>query len=214
MKNVVIFVNGILDPEHDPTDLIKDTDLIIAADGGAEHCRKLDITPDILIGDLDSIDPALLETYAQKKVAIHRHPKKKDATDLELAMDLAVEKEAGEIRLLGALGGRWDMSIANILLAAADKYKKQQIIFFDRDCCLRILHPGTNHLLSGAPGRKVSLLPLKGDAQGVTLTGFEYPLKEHTITFGSSLGVSNIMTDSRVMVQHREGVLLCILFSE
>lgn len=212
--NAVIFVNGILDPEHDPADILKDTDLIIAADGGADHCRKLDITPDILIGDLDSIDPALVETYSQKKVVIHRHPKKKDATDLELAIDLAVAKKAEEIRLLGALGGRWDMSIANILLAAADKYQKQHIILLGRDCCLRIFHPGTEHLLRGTPGQKVSFMPLKNDAQGVTLTGFEYPLKDHTITFGSSLGVSNIMTDSTATVQHREGVLLCILFSE
>ncbi len=212
--HAVIFVNGILDYEHDPADLLKDTDLIIAADGGAVHCQDLNITPDILIGDLDSIDPALVEVYSGKNVTIHRHPKKKDATDLELAIDLAVEKGAWKIRLLGALGGRWDMSIGNILLAAADKYQKQQISLIDRNCSLRILHPGNDHHLSGAPGRRVSLVPLKDDAQGVTLSGFQYPLRDHTIPFGSSLGISNIMTDSTAVVQHKGGVLLCILFDK
>jgi len=212
--STVIFANGILDWEPDPADLVKDADLIIAADGGANHCRKLNITPDILIGDLDSIDPALLADYQRKDVPIHRHPRRKDATDLELALDLAVAKGARKIRLFGVLGGRWDMSMANILLTSADKYKKQQISLLSRDCCMRILHAEIDHLLSGAPGRKVSLVPLTSDAQGVSLTGFEYPLSDHTIPFGSSLGVSNVMTGSTATVRQQKGVLLCIILSE
>ncbi len=210
----VIFANGTLDPSAELDSLINQAELVIAADGGASHCNRLGITPDILLGDLDSIDPPLLAAYQDKAIAIQRHPRHKDATDLELALDLAVEKGARTIRLIGALGGRWDMSLANIMLAASDKYKNQEILLSGQDCSMQILHPGKDCTLSGRPGQKVSLVPLKGDVHGVTLTGFAYPLTGQTILFGSSLGVSNIMHTDQATVQHREGILLCVLFSE
>ncbi len=210
----VIFANGILDPVPELDTLIDQAELIIAADGGANHCNRLGITPDILLGDLDSIDPDLLATYQDKGIVIQRHPRHKDATDLELALDLAVDKGARIIRLIGALGGRWDMSLANIMLAASDKYKNQEILLSGQDCSMQILHPGKTYTISGMPGQKVSMVPLKGDVHDVTLTGFAYPLTGQTILFGSSLGVSNIMNIDQATVQHSAGILLCVLFSE
>lgn len=210
----VIFANGILDHTPELDSLVRQAEVIIAADGGANHCRRLGITPDILIGDLDSIDPPLLSAYQKKGIAIHRHPQRKDATDLELAIDLAMAKGARTIWVIGALGGRWDMSLANIMLAASNKYKNQKIWLSGQDCCMQILHPGIKHPVKGRPGQKISILPLKSDARAVTLTGFDYPLTEQTIPFGSSLGVSNSMTTRQATVQHAEGILLCVLFSE
>ena len=196
------------------TALLAQTDLIIAADGGANHCARLGITPDILLGDLDSIDPKNLAKLANEKITIHRHPMRKNATDLELALDLAVQQRARTIWLVGALGGRWDMSLANIMLAANDKYKEQEVILLDQDCILRILHPGKIHTINGTPDQKVSFLPLKNDVHDVTLTGFEYPLSHHTISFGSTLGVSNILNNHQATEQHSKGVLLCIHFKK
>lgn len=210
----LILANGILDHLPDVPVLLRQADLVIAADGGANHCAKLGITPDILLGDLDSIDPAILAAYERDGVAIHRHPTRKDATDLELALDLAVGKGARTIQLVGALGGRWDMSLANIMLAASDKYRGQEIFLLGEKCSMQILHPGKAHTVNATAGQKVSLLPLKGDVHGVTLTGFEYPLTDHTIHFGSTLGVSNITNKRKATVQQREGILLCVLFSE
>ena len=210
----VIFANGLLDHTPELDTLLKQADLIIAADGGASHCSGLGITPDILIGDLDSIDPPLLSSYRNKGIAIHRHPQRKDATDLELAIDLAIKKGTRTIWLLGALGGRWDMSLANIMLAASDKYKNQKIRLSGQDCFMQILHPGIKHPIEGRPGQKISFLPLKSDAEAVTLTGFDYPLTQQIIPFGSSLGVSNIMTTKQASVHHTRGILLCVFFSE
>ncbi len=210
----LIFANGNLDLSPHLDTLIKRASLLIAADGGAKHCARLDITPDILLGDLDSIDPALLATYKSKGIPIHRHPKRKDATDLELALDLAIQEGAPTIWLVSALGGRWDMSLANIMLAASDKYIYKDILLLGQDCSMQILHPGKVHTMTGLPGQKVSLLPLKSDIQGVTLIGFEYPLTHNTIPFGSTLGVSNIINKSQATVQHTEGVLLCVQFFE
>jgi thiamine pyrophosphokinase len=210
----VIFANGILDHSPELAALLKQADLLIAADGGANHCAKFGIIPDILLGDLDSIDPEILAMYQKQGMAIHRHPPRKDATDLELALDLATEKGARSTWLVGALGGRWDMSLANIMLAAGEKYKDEDIFLLGQDCTIQILHPGKEYTINSVPGQKVSILPLKGDARGVTLSGFEYPLTDHAIPFGSTLGVSNIMKNARVTVQHNEGILLCILFKE
>lgn len=213
--NALIFANGNLDLSADLADLatlLTQADFLIAADGGANHCTRLGLTPDILLGDLDSIKPAILAKLESEGVAIHRHPTRKDATDLELALDLAVEKGAQTIWLIGALGGRWDMSLANIMLGASDKYKEQEIFLLGQDCSMQILHPGKIHTLSGTSGQNISFLPLKDDVFGVTLIGFEYPLKNHTIPFGSTIGISNILKDAQeATVQHSKGVLLCVL---
>ncbi len=210
----LIFANGTLDHSPQLATLLEQADLIIAADGGANHCTRLAVTPDILLGDLDSIDAKILNVYEQDGITIHRHPKQKDATDLELALDLAKEKGAQTVWLVGALGGRWDMSLANVMLAAGERYQDQHIFLLAGNCSMHILHPGKEHTISGAPGQKVSVLPLKGDACGVTLHGFTYPLADQTIPFGSSRGVSNIMHENTATIYHTVGILLCILFEE
>jgi thiamine pyrophosphokinase len=210
----LIFASGVLNQSTYLDALIKKADLLIAADGGANHCARFGITPDILLGDLDSIDPAVLADYQKKGITIHRHPRRKDATDLELALDLAMRESTGTVWLIGALGGRWDMSLANIMLAAGNSYLGLEIFLLGQDCFMQILHPGKKYTLSVIPGQKVSFLPLKNDALGVTLTGVEYPLTDHTISFGSTLGISNIIKKHQATVQHTEGVLLCILFYE
>ncbi len=210
----LIFANGTLEHSPELSGLLRQAEFLIAADGGAGHCVKLGITPDILLGDLDSIDSKILQVYQQQGVPILRHPPQKDATDLELALDLATDKGARTIWLAGALGGRWDMSLANIMLAASEKYKNLELYLLGENCSMRILHPGKIHTINGIPDQKVSILPLKSDAHGVTLSGFEYPLTNRTIHFGSSLGVSNIMKFGKGTVQHTEGILLCILFKE
>lgn len=210
----VIFANGVLNRAPKLDELIHQAELVIAADGGANHCDMLGITPDFLLGDLDSIDPAVLTNYQHKGIAIKRHPPRKDATDLELALDLAVEKGARMVWLIGALGGRWDMSVANILLAASAKYQDLHIFLAGQDCTMQILHPGPIHTIRGEAEQKVSLLALQSDVHGVTLTGFAYPLTEHTLLFGSSQGVSNLMLADEATVQHADGTLLCVLFSD
>ncbi len=206
----VILANGDLADTYDISDIITKSSLVIAVDGGANHCRQRRITPDILIGDLDSIDPTVLKEFQEKAVAIDRHSPRKDATDLELALDLALTKGAIEVWLLGGLGGRWDMSIANVMLLARAKYKVLKFTIPGSGCIMHILHPGNPFTLQGIPGQKVSLLPLHGDVQGLTLHGFEYPLANSTLLFGSTRGISNVMQDPAATVQFHSGVLLCI----
>ena len=208
---ILIFANGEFATTPDLSDLLDRAGLIIAADGGANHCARLGIVPDILLGDLDSVETGLLQKLQAQGVAIHRHPPEKDATDLELALDLALDRGATAVWLVGALGGRWDMSLANIMLCALEKYRSLPITLVGADCRMHILRSGQPFTVHPThPGRKVSLLPLGGDIQGITLEGFQYPLRDASLPFGSSRGISNVLTEETGTVRLEQGVLLCI----
>ncbi len=188
----------------------KQADLIIAVDGGAAQCQRLNITPHLLIGDLDSISPQLVEQYTHAGVEIIRHPSRKDATDLELSLDLAMSRGADDVVLFGVLGGRWDMSLSNVMLAASEKYRQIRISLIDMTCRMHIIHGGSTLNLKGVPGQITSLIPLSDNVHGVTITGFEYLLKNSTLPFGSSQGISNILLKTEGTITLRSGILLCI----
>jgi thiamine pyrophosphokinase len=188
----------------------KKGDLVIAADGGAGHCRQLNITPHIVVGDLDSLAPVHIEEYTQAGVEVIDYPTRKDETDLELAIDLAMTKGADEVILFGALGGRWDMSMSNVLLAASKKYSQMIISLANDGCRMHIVHGGTNLLLDGEAGQTVSLIAMSSDVQGITIRGFEYPLNNETLPFGSSRGVSNLLKESKGSITLESGTLLCV----
>jgi thiamine pyrophosphokinase len=212
---VLIFANGDLAVTSQLTELISRVDAVYAADGGANHCFKLNITPDILIGDLDSIDSSILAGYEDSGVEIYRYPTRKDVTDLEISLDLALSKGVQKIWLAGVLGGRWDMSLANILLAAAQKYSCMHIGVLAADCSIQILHPSTEPcIVDSSLGDKITLLPLRDDIHGLSLKGFEYTLSNQTVEFGSSLGVSNVLKGKQASIEHTKGILLCIQFAD
>lgn len=206
----VIFANGILGNPPDIIEVVQSAELLIAADGGSSHCERLGIIPDILIGDLDSITKSLLKQYKQQNVTILSYPKDKDATDLELALDIACDKGASSITIYGVLGGRWDMSFGNILVAANSKFRDKTVELVDGSCTMQILHPGNHTLTNLEIGQRVSLLPLSGDATGVTLQGFTYPLSEATLPFGTSQGLSNVVELESVKITLASGILLYV----
>jgi thiamine pyrophosphokinase len=206
----VIFGSGSLGLQKEIYESIVHADLVIAADGGANHCKYLDISPDYLIGDLDSIEPQLLKIYQDNNTRIKSYPKDKDVTNLELALNLAMQEGAGDVWLLGVLGKRWDMSIANIMLAASNRYRSLQISLFSEDSRISILYPQKTHLFPGYQERMVSFIPLGTDVLNVTLEGFVYPLKGEDLQFGSTKGVSNIIKGDAASEIHEAGILLCI----
>ena len=206
----LILADGDLHMSSPLLEISEKADYVIAADGGSRHCSTLKRSPDTLIGDLDSVPEDLLRQLKNNGTKIIRHPVRKNATDLELSIDYAIKQGATTIYFAGMLGGRWDMSLANIFLLAHDTYKQARLVLLGDGCVMHILHPG-KHSLTTKANKKASLLPLKGDGENITLNGFEYPLTDHTISFGSSLGVSNVTLGTRVHIEHSKGVLLFIV---
>jgi thiamine pyrophosphokinase len=189
-------------------ELIRSADLLIAADGGALPLLRAGIVPHIAIGDMDSIGAAGLAELEARGVELRRFAREKDETDLELALLHAAASGATAIDILGALGGRWDHTFANLALLClpglrhrrARLLADQQTLFLVRDSAT----------LEGQAGDTISLLPLAGAAHGVTTKGLQYPLDNATLSFERARGVSNVLLDPPGHVSLREGILLVV----
>ncbi len=173
-------------------------DYVIAADLGGRHALDWGWPVHLLIGDLDSLDPAGVQALQAQGVSIIMAPVAKDETDLELALAQALAGEAEEIIICAALGGRLDHLLANVLVLARPDLAGRDVRIVDGPIiarCLRGLDDGALGLLAleGKPGDLLSLLPL-GDAAGITTSGLLYPLRDETLYLGQGRGVSNRLT--------------------
>jgi thiamine pyrophosphokinase len=211
MKGAIIFANGKMEKPPEILSILETSDLLIAADGGTHNCEALGITPDVIIGDLDSMDPNEVTSYQDASVKLIRYPTHKDESDLELALTYALAHRFREIIIIGGLGERWDMTMINILLMAHPKFSGLNIRLLDGTQELLLLKPGNITEFSGKPGDILSLIPLAGDACGIITQGLEYPLNDETLQFGESKGVSNVFIAECAQIAFKQGLLLCII---
>jgi thiamine pyrophosphokinase len=186
-------------------------DLVVAADGGAAWLDRLGRRPHLLVGDLDSVEPSVVKRLAAAGTEVERHPADKDASDTELALLAARARGATEVVLLGALGGdRLDHELANLLLLADPDLADVPVITVRGGTSVRVLRPGSSLDLEAEVGDLVSLLPLGGDAGGVTTSGLRWPLADATLRVGRSRGLSNEVTAPAATVSLAAGLLLVI----
>ncbi|KPU28264.1 thiamine pyrophosphokinase [Caloranaerobacter sp. TR13] len=186
----------------------EDVDLVVCADGGADLVVKADRIPDIVIGDLDSIDKDTLKRLKEYKVKFIEFPTKKDKTDTELAIDYVIEESFNEIVLVGVTGTRLDHTLANIFLlySLLQKGVKATII----DDHNEIFITNDELVLYKDEKKYVSIIPFNGDLLGVTLKGFEYETEKENIKFSSTLGISNTLVSDKGIIKVEEGVCLVI----
>ena len=182
---------------------------VIAADGGYHHAENLDLEVDILIGDLDSVSSSVKITLDTQGVMIQSFPPDKDETDLEIALTYAVNGGAEEIIVIGALGGRLDMSIANLLLLTLSQIADVRVeVWAEEQTAWAIRPPGGE--IMGEIGDTVSLIPLAGDTSGITSNNLAYELVDATLFGGEARGVSNLMTSKVAYVEVKKGTLLVV----
>lgn len=183
---------------------MRDADMTIAADSGLAAFAGTALMPDLLVGDMDSIAPDVLEKYEGKLDERRLNPIKDDTDGVD-ALDVAIGKGATQITLLGALGGRLDHALANLMLLvrASRKGVKAEIL----DEKVRITRVDGEAKLCGAKGDTVSLLPL-GEAHDVTLRGFFYPLEHGELGSDYPLGISNVVTGDEAVVTLALGDLI------
>ena len=182
----------------------REEDLLIAADGGYTHLRKIGIVPDVLLGDFDSLAPDTLPTDTAE---VLRFPIRKDDTDSALAFRLGYERGYREFVLLGATGGRADHTFAAYqLLLHARKLGARITLVGERElteclCCEeRVFHAARDKILS--------VFAFGADAHGVDIDGASYEMHGGTLKADIALGVSNAFLDSPVRIAVRDGALL------
>lgn len=204
MKRVLVITGG--DPvPASALDGLESSDFVVAADSGLDHAEDLGLKPDVVVGDFDSVSEEALSRF---EGPIDRHPVAKDATDLELALQHAVDREPDQIVVLGGHGGRLDHFLANALVLTT--------VPAGIDVEWRA-GPATIHVVRrsvtilGSPGDTVSLVPVGGDVFGVTTSGLRWPLTDETLTSGTTLGVSNQMSESTASVEVGSGTVLVIV---
>lgn len=203
MKTALIFLHGNLTDLTNVKKYAKTADIIIAADGGAEHCFTLGITPHIIIGDMDSIPPHVKSSYKAHNVPTEAYPRKKDYTDADLAIKHALDQGMTDIIIAGFLGRRIDHMFANLLHLSTLHaniliIEGEQQLFFIKNTVQ----------IDGEKGDELSLIPLKSDCHGVSTAGLQYKLDNETLPLGTTRGISNVFLGNKAVVTVKKGVLL------
>lgn len=204
MKAVVMAAGGAVDERIRP--YLEDSDLVVAADGGAALLLSLGVVPQVVVGDFDSLGEEAAERLQRLGSQLVRVQPEKDETDTELAVRHALERGARSVVLLGAIGSRLDHTLANLLLLG--RLASQGI------SAQAVAPPLTVHavsrelILRGSPGDTVSVLPILGSAAGVYECGFKYGLAGRNLEPSAVLGMSNELLGREGRISVGRGVLL------
>jgi thiamine pyrophosphokinase len=199
--NGCIVCNGeIHDYEH-ASNLISESALVIAANGGLRHLARMDILPNVVVGDMDSDETRLQEgNDAVERIV---SPEARYKTDAELAVDLAFERGCASVTLLGASGGRLDHTLGNICLAA--KYPGR-VALVEGHATLVAVDSSERCRIKGEEGSIVSLIPFPF-AERIATSGLAYPLAKEDLSLGTR-GISNALTQQEGCVCVSGGLLL------
>jgi len=204
--NVAIIANGDVNDYSFARQALSRCGYVIACDGGLRHCHMLGVTPDCIVGDIDSAPPDILAQY--HNVPAHRHNEMKDYTDLEAAIAVACDSGAESILVLGGLGGRFDHQLGNIhALAQAVEYGIPAMIIDERT---RVQLVNSHCRLHLQDGNLVTLLPLTTSVEGIETEGLQYPLKNEALTIGNARGLSNVIIAESATVTVKHGLLLIV----
>ena len=184
-------------------------DYVVAADGGAFALERWKLLPHLVVGDMDSLGQSGVERFARLGIPVAQFSPAKDESDLELAVAQAIAAGATEVVLLGALGGeRLDHETANLLLLADPGYDGVRIEARRGALRIRAVRGKGSLALAGPVGAIVTLLPVNGDAGGVTTEGLRYALHDETLRFGRARGLSNEVASLPAKVALDTGTLL------
>lgn len=207
---VLIIANGPLEDVGVWQEEFDAADLTVAVDGGARSARALGVIPDLVVGDVDSMDPETAEWVRAQGVALQRHSPAKDETDLELALLVAAREGAEQIDVLGAIGGRPDQTMANLCLLAHPLLAGRRVRLLGGSYEILLLRGGERLTISGRTGDTLSLLPLSETARGIHTQGLRWALTGGTLHLGLARGISNEMTADKAQIRLGEGLLLAV----
>lgn len=202
-KKLIIVLNGELSDDLEKyIKKLNKSDFIIACNGGYNNCKRLNVKPNLILGDFDSIN----EPDFKNKLI---YPKEKDKSDFELAIDYGLENGYKDFEIWGAIGKRLDHTLFNI--SSLIKIKKEGgngkiyhppylIFIIDKEFYFGIKNKGF-----------VSFYPLTFEIKGLTIKGLKYELNDKNIFLGTTETLSNEFIGKESYVSLKEGLILVIL---
>ena len=214
MGHALLVGGGPVDRDQLQAEVAKEPDLIMGVDRGGLYLSELGITPQILIGDFDSLPEDYLNRFRSAGVTIETFPARKDQSDLELGLEQVLKRGVQSIRILGGLGKRLDHTLGNIGLLWKALEEGVAVQLLDRDHEVQLIDPDHTVTLQHRPGWAVSLVPFTDQVAGVTTSGLAYPLRGEDLFINSCRGIHNQFQDPVATIRISAGALLVIYFRE
>ncbi len=204
MSTVILVANGELSGGFEMERRLLAGWPLIAVDGGLNHCRALGILPDLIVGDFDSAEPAVLRAYTG--VERLQFPTEKNETDLQLALGIAVGRFRPErIYVYGALGVRTDHLLANLSLLSL--YPELVYLESDKETIWGLKR---DTIIATSPDQLISFFSVGIAAGGVKTAGLQWELSDVTLN-NQFYSVSNKAVGASVAVSYQSGALLCVV---
>ena len=204
--DIVVIAGGAPVPGHLVTSVHGST-RVVAADAGVARAGLLGWRVDVAVGDFDSLDPDSIARLDSLAPDVRRHPAEKDATDLELALEVAAEGAPARVLVVGIEGGRPDHALANLLVSSADRFRHIEVELVLEGARAWVVR---DRLRGSLPlGSTVSVIAVHGDAT-VSLSGVRWPLTRDVLAAGSTRGVSNQVADDPFALDVHAGTVICI----
>ena len=204
LTHTLLIGNGKIHPPQRLTELARQADFIVAADGGANHALRAGVIPDVIIGDLDSVSPRARKQFTSSQwIRVDNQ----NNTDLQKALDYLVKQKCKKCILAGFDGGRPDFTLGN-LLALYSYARKMELCVVGNGW--KIYPLTKTKTLAARPGARVSLLPLT-PCSGVTLSGLKFPLTNARLSLGTTRTLSNVSLKKRFTITIKHGILFAYL---
>jgi thiamine pyrophosphokinase len=201
-KTACVFCNGQLSNPAKAIQIAKECDMLIAADGGAKYFVNTGLTPQVVIGDMDSVDSDMWKYNSG--IEYIRYPEAKDKSDTELAVEYALGRGCKQVILLAATGGRLDHTLGNVALLASHP---GQVAIFDGTSTLVAVDKSEKCILHGNVGTRVSLVPYGDGSSRVRTNGLKYALRDECLN-SATHGLSNELSRTETCICVSNGILL------
>ncbi len=205
-KHILIVANGEITNYDFFSSFVNSADIIIAADGGIKHLEVLNICPDLIMGDFDSIDS--IDKYKQifTESKVEQFPVDKDFTDSELAITKAIDMGASKITMIAVTGKRLDHTLANIMLLRKLALCGIDAMIVDENNKIR--YADSSIKIDVEIGSNLSIIPISDKVTGLTLKGLKYTLENGIINKSDTIGISNVCVDKSVQILFDLGEIL------
>jgi thiamine pyrophosphokinase len=185
-------------------------ELVIAADSGLHGAIDLGLRVNVVIGDMDSVDKAVLAAVEANGTTVTQLPRDKDSTDAELALLKAVEMGATKIVLITKGGGRLDHELGVFAVLQNPGLRQCTIQALWDNSMLHLIHGPASVTITGKQGSNVGLIAAGGEASGITTTGLKWTLTNETLAPHSSRGISNQLIEESAVILLQEGSLFVV----